>query len=58
MELLNSWVVEHCYREANLLGDVIANMDADVRLEEFDVTQLSHVCNSIIIDDKSGKLYE
>lgn len=58
MVLLKSCVVEHCYRETNALAEVIADMDACVRLEELDATQLSYACNSIIIDDKNGKLYE
>lgn len=58
MALLNYCVVEHCYRETNAYVDAIANMDTNVRLEELDVTQLLFACNSIIIDDKSGKLYE
>lgn len=55
---LNTFTINHQYREANRLADRIAAMGASTAFEEIFSPDLSNECIRIIREDADGKLYE
>lgn len=58
MGRIKSYVIEHCFREANALTDAIVVIGTNERSAEIEIASLSKACNVIIGEHKRGKLYE